>query len=152
SGVIVSTAPGETLILTVAHAFEGTARKRPLVLLVPRPEGAGGTKKVGITLAAVDEKADLALVVLKAGPLPHAATVAPRGFKVAKGSASSCGYDGMRLPAACVLTRVLGSAHGTTFTEKLPGHGRSGGALLEAKTGYLIGIVQGYTVEKPAVG
>src|SRR5262245_2176931 len=64
SGTVIATVPGETLILTVAHAFRGPARKRPLVILAPRPGGAGAEKKVGIRLAALDEKADLALVVL----------------------------------------------------------------------------------------
>src|SRR2546425_11826120 len=64
SGTIVYTAAGQTLVLTVAHAFEGPARNRPLVVFVPKPEGAGTEKKVGIRLIALDERADLALIRL----------------------------------------------------------------------------------------
>jgi hypothetical protein len=78
--------------------------------------------------------------------------VAPRGFSERPGWAYSCGYDGMRLPAVWVRTRVRGTQGRTTFTEQTPGHGRSGGALFDAETGYLIGVVQGYTLERPPVG
>src|SRR5262245_36106411 len=105
SGTIVFTAAGETLVLTVAHAFEGSARTRPLVVLVPKPEGAGTEKRVGIRLVAIDERADLALVRLGTGPLSHVAQVAPRGFKGPLGWSYSCGYDGMRLPAVWTRTR-----------------------------------------------
>src|SRR5262245_24764277 len=80
SGTGIAPVAGETLIPTVAHAFRGPARKSPLVILAPRPGGAGAEKKVGIRLAALDEKADLALVVLKTGPLPYVARVAPPDF------------------------------------------------------------------------
>jgi hypothetical protein len=149
SATVIHTAPGETLVLTVAHAFEGQARGRPVVVLVPRPEGAGTEKTAGIRLAALDPQA--ALVVVAAGPLPHAARVAPRGF-AGSGWAYSCGYDGMRQPATRVLTRVRGTQGPTTFTEQTPWHGRSGGALFDAETGYLVGVVQGYTVERHPVG
>src|SRR5713101_2789030 len=92
SGTIVSTAEGETLVLTVAHAFEGPSRRRPLVVLVPRPEGAGTEKRVGIQLAAIDERADLALVRLGTGPLARLARVAPRDFQGPVAWGYSCGY------------------------------------------------------------
>ena len=152
SGTIIATRPGETLILTVAHAFEGDSRSRPLVINVPQPDGAGTEKKVGIRLVAVDTRADLALVIMGVGPLEHSARVAPRRSSAAPVWAYSCGYDGMKLPATRVLTRVRESQGQTTFTEKIPGHGRSGGALLDADTGCLIGVVQGYTVERPPIG
>jgi hypothetical protein len=152
SGTIVYTAAGETLVLTVAHAFEGATRHRPLVVLAPRPEGAGTEKKVGIRLVALDERADLALVRLGTGRLSHIARVAPRGFNEPVTWAYSCGYDGMRLPAVWARTRIHGSQGLTTFTQQPPGHGRSGGALFDTRTGQLVGVVQGYTLERPPVG
>src|SRR5262249_14992642 len=95
SGTIIATAPGETLILTVAHAFEGPLRTRPVTVLVPSPEGSGRDQQVGIRLAAIDERADLALVVMNVGPLAHAARVAGRGAPGLPAWAYSCGYDGM---------------------------------------------------------
>src|SRR5437870_3531391 len=53
SGTIVYTAADETIVLTVAHAFEGAARNRAMVVLAPRPEGAGTEKRVGIRLVAI---------------------------------------------------------------------------------------------------
>ncbi|HMC64351.1 MAG TPA: serine protease [Gemmataceae bacterium] len=152
SGTIVYTASDETIVLTVAHAFEGAARNRPMVVLVPRPEGAGIEKRVGIRLVAIDARADLALVRLGTGPLGRSARVAPRGFNGPLTWAYSCGYDGMQLPAVWARTRIRGSQGQTTFTEQTPGHGRSGGALFDAGTGYLVGVVQGYTLERPPVG
>jgi hypothetical protein len=150
SGTIIATAPGETLILTVAHAFAGPARRRPIVVLVPTPQGASSVRRVGIRLVAIDPDADLALVALGTGPLPHAAALAPRGTRTV--TAYSCGYDAMRLPAVCQFTRVLDSKGPTTVTERAPGHGRSGGALFDADSGCLVGVVQGYTVERRPVG
>jgi len=150
SGTVIATAPGETFILTAAHAFEGAGRHRPIVLLVPSPEGAEPEKRAGIRLVALDARADLALVLLRAGPLPHVARVAPRGGGPV-GRAWSVGYDGMRLPAVCVPTRLRGGDGATTFTHETPRPGRSGGALLDG-TGRLIGVVQGYTLERPSVG
>src|SRR5262249_11371472 len=152
SGTIIATAPGETLILTVAHAFEGPLRTRPVTVLVPSPEGSGRDQQVGIRLAAIDERADLALVVMNVGPLAHAARVAGRGAPGLPAWAYSCGYDGMRLPAAWALTRVRGGDGPTTFTEQRPEHGRSGGALFDARTGQLVGVVQGYTLTRTPVG
>lgn len=151
SGTIISTKPGETVVLTVAHAFEGDSRNKPLVINVPQPGGADTEKKVGIRLAAIDTRADLALVVMGVGPLDHSARVAPKA-SAASSWAYSCGYDGMKLPATQALTRVRDSQGQTTFTEKIPGHGRSGGALFDADSGQLIGVVQGYTVERPSIG
>ena len=117
-----------------------------------RPEGAGTEKKVGIRLVALDERADLALVRLGTGRLSHIARVAPRGFNEPVTWAYSCGYDGMRLPAVWARTRIHGSQGLTTFTQQPPGHGRSGGALFDTRTGQLVGVVQGYTLERPPVG
>ena len=58
----------------------------------------------------------------------------------------------MRLPAVWARTRTRGSQGLTTFTEQTPGHGRSGGGLFDARTGCLVGVVQGYTLERPPVG
>jgi hypothetical protein len=144
SATVIDTRPGATLLLSCAHAFEGADRARPIVLDVPVP-AAQGPKRVAIRLLDIDADADLSLIYLQDGPLPYVAPVAPAGHRPGT-LILSVGYDGMRWPAQQRVTTIVGFAPGVTFTRESPGHGRSGGALLDADAGLLIGVVQGYEV------
>jgi len=144
SATVIETQPGRTLLLGCAHAFEGSARARPIRLDVPAPE-AGPPKQARIALLAVDYRADLSLIQLEDGPLAYVAPVAPAGHTPGA-QVLSIGYDAMRWPAQQVGTTLLTSGAGTAYTRERPGHGRSGGALLDAERGWLIGVVQGYEV------
>ena len=50
-------------------------------------------------------------------------------------------------PAVQASATLLGSTGGTTYTRERPGHGRSGGALIDPVAGVLVGVVQGYEVD-----
>src|SRR5262249_40903761 len=58
----------------------------------------------------------------------------------------SVGYDSMQIPATIRPATIASVEGGRTFTRERPWHGRSGGALLDADAGYVIGVVQGYEV------
>ncbi len=151
SGTVIQTAPGRSLILSCAHAFEGRDRARPLVIDAPTAAPAGTSRAVGIRLLAVDERLDLSLIELGDGPLPYCCPVAPAGFTPG-GRVLSVGYDAMRYPAVQEWATLLGSTGGTTYTREQPRPGRSGGALLDLDAGCLIGVVQGYETAGPRRG
>jgi len=144
SATIIETRAGTTLLLGCAHAFQGADRAKPIVLDVPAAV-AGPAKRAAIRLLDVDYDADLSLILLEDGPLPHVAPVAPPGFRPGA-AALSIGYDAMQWPSRKEPTTLLGTSPTTTFTRERPGHGRSGGGLLDAQTGQLIGVVHGYEV------
>jgi hypothetical protein len=93
-------------------------------------------------LVAVDYQADLSLVRIDVGPLPYVCPPASPGTR--PGRALSAGYDEMQWPATvrpATITRTDGQI---TFTRERPWHGRSGGSLIDADLGRLIGVVSGY--------
>lgn len=151
SATVISTGPNRSYVLGCAHAFRGEARHKPLMLDVPRAEGAGGEHEAGIELLAVDYRRDLSLVRLDAGPLPFSAPVPARGYAPGR-SLLSVGYDGMRTPAVRQRADLLGVQGDTTFTAQRPIPGRSGGALLDPDHGLLVGVVQGYETAGPRRG
>jgi hypothetical protein len=142
SATVITTAPGRSLLLGCAHAFQGNSRSKPLTLDLPSPR-PGPPQRLGVRLIAVDGGLDLSLIELTDGPLPYVAPVAPAGWRPAP-ECLSVGYDGMKLPPQRRPAHLLGSDGRTTYTRERPWHGRSGGALLDAETGFLIGVVQGY--------
>ncbi len=81
---------------------------------------------------------------MSAGPPPNVAPVAPADHR--PGRTISAGYDAMKWPATVVEVQIVANSGGTTYTRERPGHGRSGGALIDRDAGYLIGVVQGYEV------
>lgn len=141
SATVIETRPGYSLLLGCAHAFEGKDRTKPIHVDVPTAQ-AGAAKQVVIRLLTVDYQADLSLVELHDGPLV-VAPVAPAGHKPS-GNVLSIGYDEMKWPFQVRPATILGTADPTTFTRERPWHGRSGGALLDAEHGCVIGVVQGY--------
>ena len=143
SGTVIHTERGRSLILSCAHAFEGAARSTPVALDVPCLH-PGAPRKGRIRLIAVDYTRDLSLLELNDGPLDYVCPVAPAGHR--PGRCLSVGYDEMRLPARRASASLLVSDRSITFTREMPGHGRSGGALIDVDAGRLIGVVQGYEV------
>jgi hypothetical protein len=141
SGTIIATASGRTLILGCAHMLRGRMADKPLVFDVPSPS-PGVPLHVGTRVLAVDYAADLSLMELNAGPLAYVCPIAPAGFRPSV--CLSVGYDEMRLPAQVRLARITGSDSEMTYTRERPWHGRSGGALIDEQSGYLVGVVIGY--------
>ena len=149
SATVIETQTGRSLLLSCGHAFRGTGRAKAILVDAPHPS-AGRPKQVGVRLLQVDYEADLSLIELGDGPLPFVAPVAPSGH--APGSQLlSVGFDEMRWPATRKTARLWRGQPGETdvalnHTVERPWHGRSGGALLDLDTGYLIGVVSGYEV------
>ncbi len=142
SGTVIVTGPGRTLILSAGHMWEGRAVGKKISIEAPDPLPTG-VRIVRIRLLAVSHDADLALIELDAGPLAFVSPVAPAGFR--PGLCWSVGYDEMRKPFQVRSTRILSSDSSVTWTAERPWHGRSGGSLLDQKTGWLVGAVSGYT-------
>ncbi|OAI46872.1 hypothetical protein AYO44_10475 [Planctomycetaceae bacterium SCGC AG-212-F19] len=150
SATIIESRQGRTWLLGCAHAFEGPDRQRPIHLDVPSAT-AGRPRPAVIRLLAVDSQADLSLILLEDGPLPNVAPVAPAGHRPGR-AILSVGYDAMQWPAQTAEASILGTGPATTYTRERPGHGRSGGALLDADAGLLVGVVQGYEIGGPRRG
>lgn len=148
SGTVVFTWPGRTLVLTCAHLWGGAAdqARRP-VIMAPSPTTPGGPRRVGTRLLTIDRRNDLALILLPDGPLPYVAPV-PIGSYQPDRVCWSVGYDEMRRPPQVRPARIVAVEDGRYLTDTRPWHGRSGGALLEARTGYLIGVVTAYRGQK----
>jgi hypothetical protein len=144
SGTVVFTWPGRTLVLTCAHLWSGPADtgRRP-VILAPAPTSSPAPKAVGTRLLAMDRPNDFALVVIGDGPLPFVAPV-PVGSYEPDRVCYSVGYDEMRRPPQVRPARIVAREGSRYLTDTRPWHGRSGGALIEARTGYLVGVVTAY--------
>lgn len=146
SGTVIATGEGWSFILSCAHMLEGADIKKPLAFDVPVGVKRN-PQKAGITILAVRFSTDLSLLQLNAGPLPYVTPIAPRTFK--PGRLLSVGYDNMKLPAQVKEATVLASNAENTWTREKPWHGRSGGGLIDAQAGYLVGVVHGYEVDTP---
>lgn len=144
SATVIDTRPGSSLLLGCAHAFQGSSRTKPLTIDLPCSQ-PGPVRPARIRLLAVDAGLDLSLIALEDGPLPFVCPVAPPGYRPSS-AVLSIGYDGMRWPPQQRTATLLGTNGRTTYTRETPWHGRSGGALLDRQSGYLIGVVQGYEV------
>lgn len=140
SATVIHTQPGWSLLLTCAHAFESPAEKRKrIVIECPWPVQSAD-KSPARNLLWVDSRADVALVELGDGPLPYVCRVAPAGFRASL--SVSVGYDEMKWPAKQRQAHALTAS---LLTTERPWHGRSGGALIDQRTGYLVGVVSGYS-------
>ncbi len=152
SGTVIGTGDGWTLILSAGHGWNAqrdeskppVLDKRAITIDVPMAITARkGETKCSPTLVGVDFENDVSLIQMRYGPLPHVAQVAPKGF--APGPCLSVGYDEMK-DRVTIRAAHIAKYEGTyTYTFERPWHGRSGGALLDVRTGYLIGVVSGYT-------
>ncbi len=146
SATVIQTAPGRTLLLSCGHAFEGPDARKKITVDMPAPT-AGAPSAVGVRLLHVDYRLDLSLIEVPAGPVPYVCSVASPGHRPTR--AISAGYDEMRItqdgrPSVVKWATLLGTTGNVTWTREIPWHGRSGGALIDADTGVLIGVVQGY--------
>lgn len=146
SGTVVYTAPGRTLILTCGHAFEG--RDRYKRILVEAPHHAPGARvSAAPRLIAIEYNkhgnGDLALVELRAGPLPYVCKVGQLNTRPSK--CLSAGYDEMRKPQTLRWATATGTRGYWTYTRERPWHGRSGGALIDWQSQSLVGVVSGYS-------
>jgi hypothetical protein len=152
SGTVIATGPGWTLVLSCAHCFEGKDRNVPIVIDMKHP-AAGGAQKVGVKLKAVGhtEVNDLSLIELNFGPVPYVTPVGPVGYSTDGCDCWSIGFDEMAFPVHVRPAKILGPwGADSAKTDTSPWHGRSGGALIEKKTGYLMGVVSAYTGERLA--
>lgn len=149
SGTVVSTGPGLTWVLTCAHAFQGPYRTRRIVVDAPAPRG-GAARSGGIRLVRADDRLDLALVELRAGPLPFCCPIAPPGHRA--GRLASVGYAGMRRPASVRIATPAGATINEQFTRERPAHGMSGGALVDVDAGALVGTTIGFETAPPGRG
>lgn len=150
SATVIQTSAGKSYLLSCAHAFEGRDRYRKIVIDAPVPIGAPQYVSNGSSLVRVDYELDLSLIELRAGPLPFLAPVAPAGHRPMR--LLSVGYDAMRQPSTVRTATALSSQGTRTYTREIPSPGRSGGALMDAERGYLMGVVQGYELVAPRRG
>lgn len=146
SGVVIYNGPERSYILTAAHMFEGQKRNAKVVLDILSPEGAK-TLNPGVRVLKVSSEArtgyDLALLEVNC-PLPYCCPVAQAGHKASK--LLSVGYDEMRTPMQVRPATIIRDSPTMTNTRERPWQGRSGGGLIDAETGQLIGIVSGFTL------
>ena len=149
SATVIATEPGKTLLLGCGHAFTGRNRSKPIVIDVPTIHPCPA-QRVGVTLLDVNYEDDLSLVLLRTGPVDYCCPVAPSGHR--PGNLLSVGYDEMQVPAKVLPAHIVSLSPQVTYTRERPWHGRSGGALIDADSGTLIGVVQGYEVSGPRRG
>jgi hypothetical protein len=149
SATVIATEPGKTLLLGCGHAFTGRNRSKPIVIDVPTSH-PGPAQRAGVQLLEVDYEDDLSLVLLRAGPVDYCCPVAAPGHR--PGNLLSVGYDEMQVPAKVLPAHIVSLSGQVTYTRERPWHGRSGGGLIDADAGTLIGVVQGYELSGPRRG
>jgi hypothetical protein len=149
TATVIWTQPGKTYLLGCAHAYEGAARAKAMKLDVQTPSG-GSEKRAAIRLVAVDYQADLSLVELGDGPLAYECPIVSDLGHPARVLSSGC--DKMAWPPVVQPATIVGHQGRTTYTRENPVPGRSGGALIDADRGVLIGVVQGYETSGPRRG
>jgi len=150
TGTVIFSEKDRSIILSCAHGFVegGDRRAVPIKIDVPTAGGVPNPVQVGKPrLLALDEKADLSLIELPAGPLAFIPLAQP-GQKVS-GQVASCGYDQMKWTDGpkIVKTSIVSHSVGIYWTREIPWHGRSGGPLIDTQTCCLFGVVQGYEME-----
>ena len=140
TGTVIQSVPGETLVLTCGHLFEGSARKGKTTV-----EFFGASERVRLAgeLVARDAEADLSLVRVVTDQVFPVAPVASKSFAPAPGQpASSVGCDNGKEPTPrhmriTAVNRYLGAP--TIECSGEPVEGRSGGGLFN-ESGELIGV------------
>ena len=140
TGTTIRSVPGETLVLTCAHLFEGVSSTYKLAVefyALPGHAGLPGE------LAARDQAADLAIVRVATPQVLPVAAVAPPRFTPSIGlPAASVGCDNgnpatVRTMQVAAVDRYLGAS--TIECTGQPVQGRSGGGLFN-QAGELIGV------------
>jgi len=140
TGTVILSVPGETLVLTCGHLFEGSARKGKTTV-----EFFGSSERVRLAgeLVARDAEADLSIVRVTTNQVFPVAPVATKSFVPQPGQpASSVGCDNGKDPTSrhmriTSVNRYLGAP--TIECSGEPVEGRSGGGLFN-ESGELIGV------------
>lgn len=146
---VIYSEQGRTFLLGCAHAYQGKMRETPMKIDT-QSANPGPAKTVPLKLIAVDYQADLSLVEMGEGPLPYVCKLAPSGQQTTRAISSGC--DKMAWPPVWQPATIIGTSGTTTYTRENPIPGRSGGALIDADAGLLIGVVQGYETSGPRRG
>jgi thiol-disulfide isomerase/thioredoxin len=140
TGTVLKSSPGETLVLTCSHLFEGASRDaKPMVEFF----GAADSTRLPGELVTRDRNADVALVRVEIKDELPAARVASRRFVLVSGMPSaSVGCDNGQPPTVrrmniTAVNRYLGAP--TIECSGQPVQGRSGGGLFNA-AGEVIGV------------
>ena len=140
TGTVVRSVPGETLVLTCGHLFEGISRSaKTTIEFFGSPPG----EKLAGEVVARDRDADLSLVRVTTDKVFPAARVASREFKAMPGvPTQSVGCDHGQAPTLrkmkiTAVNRYLGAP--TIECNNEPVEGRSGGGLFN-ESGELIGV------------
>jgi thiol-disulfide isomerase/thioredoxin len=140
SGSIVSSKPGEALVLTCGHLFSDNPSGRGLIV---EWFGDAAPLRMPGELIARDAEADVAVVRIRPTRMLPAASIASRAFKPAAGMPCvAIGCDRGELPGVhptqvTAVNRYLGPAN--LECAGVPAQGRSGGGLF-AQSGQLVGV------------
>lgn len=108
------------------------------------PSRRAGAKRVGIRVVRIDRELDLALLYGPGQLTTHSVQVGRRQGT----TLVSMGYDSGRVPVTVDVTGHRGTNGPFLLTVRKPWHGRSGGPLVNASTGKLVGVVVGYTARE----
>ncbi len=140
SGTLIDSRGGEALVLTCGHIFRDSQGQGQISVDL---FGSQAAQKLPGRLVAYDLKNDIGLVSIRTPGPVEVATVAPKGYRIAKGdrvTTVGCNNGG---PATALDTRItaldkfLGPPN--VQVAGLPVQGRSGGGLFSAE-GHVIGV------------
>lgn len=143
SATVVLTEPGRTILTSAEHMFHGADRHRKFNIEAPAPT-SGPSINGNLRCIDVDPANDLALLQMDIGPLPYVCPVAPAGAAYEK-HCLSVGYDDAKTPPTMRPATIVSQEGGRTLTRERPWHGRSGGAIIDERNGWLVGVVSGYS-------
>lgn len=136
-------------MLSCAHMFwerggqrvSQAMKNKPITIegwSIDAPSGLGRVK-----IVAISTESDLSLMEVDK-PMPF---VSPVALEIRSNRRLiSVGFDNMRWPATNKSATILRHEGSQALTREKPWHGRSGGGLLDADTGELVGVVSGYRV------
>lgn len=141
SGEVIGTAKGKSWVLSCWHMFQDPGSMSRKLRIDGVLQAGAPAVKAQARVLAVDRSADLSLIEISNGPF-YSIKVAPPNSRIS-GRAYSLGYDEMKWPITNRVANIT-SVGSKIFTREIPWHGRSGGALIDSQTGYLVGVVQGY--------
>ncbi len=140
SGTLIDSRGGEALVLTCGHIFRDSQGKGQITVDL---FGSQAAQKLPGRLVAYDLKNDIGLVSIRTPGPVEVATVAPKGYRIAKGdrvTTVGCNNGGA---ATALDTRITGLdkflGPPNLQVAGLPVQGRSGGGLFSAD-GHVIGV------------